>query len=36
MSKAISDQAPETAVTAEMVRGHPVQRPPSAFDQGQR
>ena len=32
MSKTISEQALETAITADLLRGHYVQRPPSAFD----
>jgi type I restriction enzyme R subunit len=32
MNKAISEQALETAITADLVRGHYIQRPPSAFD----
>jgi hypothetical protein len=34
MSKAISEQTLEVAIVADLVKGHYVQRPPSAFDKG--
>jgi hypothetical protein len=33
MNKTISEQALETAIVADLVKGHYAQRPPAAFDE---